>query len=184
MKPIAFILFFLFLGVYSSEAQRKKSPIRQSGSWVSYTSKKNGFKVSFPEKPYFDNIDVSTPPIKRTNYMHSAMTTWGFFGVVYSDNPVLPVREKQDLNADYEFLKGNISILKNAEIISEKEFIVDNISGREFKIKSRDLITIDRLFLVNRKLYQVIVTIDYEDLENKYIQVQVQKFFNSFTLLK
>ena len=184
MNRITSVLLLTLLCFFAADAQKKASPNRQNDSWVSYISKKYGFKAIFPEKPAVIDMDVSTPPVKRTNYMFSSMTSWGFFGVLYSDNPVLPVREKEDLSADYEFLKSNLQNLKNAEIIGEKEINLGKISGRELMIKSKDLVTIDRLFLVNKKLYQMVVTIDYVDLENEPINKQVKRFFDSFALLE
>ncbi|HVE56980.1 MAG TPA: hypothetical protein VNB22_09130, partial [Pyrinomonadaceae bacterium] len=181
MRKFALTFLLTFSFILTANAQEGVVVKLKKDYWISYVAKKAGFKVEFPEKPFYIDVDTSTPPVKRTNHMYTSLANPIVYMVVYSDNPVLPLREKEDLNADYDFLKSNLKNVKS-EIISEKDIVSGNYKGREITSKAKDIIVIDRLFLINKKLYQVLVSIDEKDLKNEIKLKLVQRYFDSFTV--
>lgn len=183
MKTFIYAIILSFSFSLTAHPQEGVAVKQKKETWISYVAKKAGFRVLFPEKPFYIEVDASTPPVRRTNHMYTALSNPVVYMLAYSDHPVLPEREKEDLNADYEFLKSNLKNIKG-EIVSEKEVVLGKYTGREITAKSKDIIVTDRLFLVNKKLYQVLVTISEKDLNNVYVQKLVQKFFDSFAILE
>jgi TonB family protein len=75
---------------------------------------------------------------------------------------------------------------RNAKLAGEKEIAYGKYSGREWKMAGEGFIAYARAYLVNQRLYMLIVTMP-EDEDKRLSETQsneVVKFFDSFKLLK
>ena len=181
----AALTLILFLVSFSTIHGQNQTEIQNnSESWKEFVSKEAGFKILFPGTPKISSVDVMTAPIKRTNHRFEVSLSRGYFAVHFSDHPTLPNFDKDGLKADYDFLKNSFVKSANAEIISEKEIYLGKKPGREVIFKLKDEAIIDRFFLIDKRLYQNIVSISYSDLDNKIMQEELKKFFDSFELME
>jgi hypothetical protein len=182
MKKLYFAVLLSLLCFVGSYAQKTVALKKQEGSWTEFVSKRAGFKIRFPEKPSYSKENANSEDSKGTVYWFNVSTNLGYFAVFYSE-PILPERDKEDLNADYDFLKNKTAKVKNAEIVNETEIYKGQNLGREIVLKIKKIIVINRYFLVDKKLYLIIVSLDLVDFENEVKRKEVNKFLDSFTLL-
>ena len=182
-KKISLTILLLVLNFGSVLAQSQNTTENKSDLWKEFISTEAGFKMSFPGEPTTSSEVVMTTPIKRINHRFEVSLNRGYFAVHFSDHPLLPKFDKDELKSDYEFLKTNTAKITNAEVISEKDVNLSNHLGREVIFKLKDEVVIVRFFVIDKRLYQNIVSISYSDLSNEKLKEEINRFFTSFTLI-
>lgn len=178
-----FIWFAVFLCFVGAGGQTAGAAKNQTDSWSEFISKEAGFKILFPATPKISTEVVMKTPIERVNTRFEVSLNRGYFAVHYSDHPLLPDFDKKSLRANYESLKKNVAKTTNAEIIREKEIYAGSNLGNEVVFKLKDEAIVVRFFLIDKRLYQNIISISYSDLEKQEMQKEISKFFDSFELI-
>jgi hypothetical protein len=150
--------------------------------WEKFSSPEGRFTLLMPAKPTVSTRDVDTKVGKLTLYSYAAGNSVAFFGGSFADYPTAA----RDVAHAEEVLDGvRDGVLKGSEskLISEKKISVKGHPGREFtasgKVNETDVIYAWRIYLVDRRLYQLAVGTLVKDSNHP----DVAKFLTSFDLI-
>jgi len=152
-----------------------------SQPWVEFTSPDGSFSASFPETPeeQTQSIDTAAGPIT----LHGFTVDRGYiaYAVMYSDFPSDLIQQGDpDLLLDGG-VDGAVTNVQG-NLVSKTTISLDGHPGREFTIESdaQQVTVKGRIFLVDNRLYQVIVVI----AEGGSFESETAKFLDSFTLVR
>jgi hypothetical protein len=144
--------------------------------WQTYTNQDGGFSVRLPGKPEEDFRRVPAPsksvPVRYV--AAQAPDGSGIYGVAYMDLPAAvrdPREAVQRMEAVPQALKG--------QLLSKYDVTVQGHQGREYRFQRDKSVTTLRVFLVGRRMYQLIVTSPTEKVGAE----ERARFMGSFTLL-
>jgi len=124
-------------------------------NWKEFTSAEGGFTVSMPGVPAISSEPVDTEVGRIVMHLYVLTTKLGEYGVSYSDFPVqsnnaVTVRKVLDGSRDEILANG-------ARRLNENDVTVEGILGRELIIEKGGVIGRHRMFLVNGRLYALIL---------------------------
>ncbi|MBD0325596.1 MAG: hypothetical protein ICV68_04155 [Pyrinomonadaceae bacterium] len=151
------------------------TPITQpTGGWIKYTSNEGRFSVLMPVQPKVSSQPVDTAAGKLINNVVLSQTTTAAYAVSYADYP--------QNNADPQTVldsvrSGAINGIKGT-LISGKNITHKGFPGREFQASTEGALYTSRIFLVNNRLYQMVVVAP----ANQSSATDVNKFLTSFDL--
>ena len=157
-----------------------KEPPNPSG-WSVFVSEEANFSALFPGTPKASVVDVMTTPIKRQNHWFEVIGPI-YFAVCYSDHPLLPSFDVSSLEENYDFLRDNMVKTTKAELIKDEKVSVDSHSGREVTVRLGSSTAISRFLVVDRRLYQAIVSFKTDRENKKDTKEVITKFLNSFSI--
>ncbi len=162
--------------------------------WKEFTSGEGGFTVSIPGIPTSSSESVDTEVGQIVMHLYVLTTKLGEYGVSYSDFPVRsgdPTLTRKVLDGSRDELLAN-----GAKLLNENEVTVDGILGRELILERDRMIGRQWMFLVNGRLYAVILatkpdvafnsgkpTSNPGDRASLY-EATCKKFFGSFKFTK
>ncbi|MBD2740359.1 hypothetical protein [Coleofasciculus sp. FACHB-1120] len=141
--------------------------------WQEFSSSDGGFVVLMPESPEEETYTEEAEEGNVEQHLFTADTSDGVFLVSYADF----AKEIEELEAE-ELLDAATEgyITEGAKLIAQRPISLHGSPGREIKYKDADgSIGQSRIFLVNKRLYQV-STLGSNAKD-------VQKFFGSFQLM-
>jgi serine/threonine protein kinase len=145
--------------------------------WQEFSSQEGRFSVMMPGKPQPEAMDTGSG---ITGGKIFTVDTGGiFYGVAYSDyesNIVSGQTTDQLLNGAKE------GVLYNTEgdLLSDNEIWIDSYPGKELRVQAPDnMLLRQRLYLVENRLYQVIIVTDNETA----YAADIDKFVQSFKLI-
>jgi hypothetical protein len=155
---------------------------QRGAPWQPFNSPEGKFNVLTPSKPKLQIDDVDSPSGKLQYYRFTSVSKIGLFSITYFDHPELP-KDAGQIEARIDVIRDGILGSLGGERISEKKIRLFGYPGREFAVKkaeqgSEDLLYQWRIFLVGRRVYQVVVATDRKDSGSP----DVAKFFTSFVL--
>jgi len=174
----------------SGVAQERSSPplgiSAKELAWQEFIAPDKTFKLMFPTKP----VKQSVPGFQKSSGIDlgSYRATLGTleFLLMYLSVPY-PVEEPQ---TSKRLLDGGRDLaLANtyAQVLSETEMWLDEHPGRELLIKFPTTIMRARIFLIERRMYTLGVTLPYTESNQKVIQDAVElmanRYFASFKRL-
>ncbi len=149
--------------------------------WKDLSSKKDQFSVSMPGEAKFqsENIKTALGPIEAHEWTVDTEAGAGFVTMT-NQYPAAHIAKVGPTRLLEGAQKGGLG--SEGKLKSQKEINVEGYPGREIVMaKAKDVFFI-RLLLVKTRLYQMIVVI--EASKESLITPDVEKFFNSFKLLK
>lgn len=146
--------------------------------WKEFASKAGRFKVLMPGAPRLDEVETESDFGPGVLHMNSVQKGEADYGANYSDFPAgiktVPLKTILDSSRD-----GAIENLKG-KLIGEKDIALGAVTGRDIKIDVGDgkRVFRARVFLVDQRLYQVVVFGPREVTTSK----ESDRFLDSFTL--
>jgi outer membrane lipoprotein-sorting protein len=168
------------LSVADKETRADKSlTTSESPTWTEFHSVEGRFKVLLPDKPVTQTLTLEIPQGRIVHYGFTATKTFVTCVIDYADLPktmIDPGRAKLVFDeARDELLKATQGKLVGETIIS-----VEGHAGREVTMSFPGGAANARFFMVNERLYQLLImrlTVLDESTED------VMKFFSSFKLV-
>jgi len=159
------VVLFLFVFVATSRAET---------GMQEFTSKDGGFIISMPGAPKesVQNVDSAAGPLE----LHQFLVEDGnvAYIVMYNDYPRVP--ESQET-----FFKnvrdGGVNAVKGT-LKKEKVIARQGYPGRAFDIETSDTLLLQDVYLVGKRLYQVILGVPKADS----MPSRTNQFFGSFKL--
>ena len=185
------IAVLVFACTVSGVAQETSSPplgvSAKEVAWKEFTAPDKTFKVMVPGKPVKQPIPggfQKTSGIDLGSYKATLGTLE--FLLMYMNLPY-PV---EDAQTSKRLLDGGRDLAlanTNAQVLSETEMWLDEHPGRELLIKFPTTIMRARIFLLERRMYTLGVTLPYTESNQKVIQDAVElmanRYFASFKRL-
>lgn len=144
------------------------------GEWISYSSAAGRFGVLLPAEPRVTEQGLNIGAGKLVNNVFLALTQFAVFVVSYADFPPNASKSKSLLD---NMRRGVIDGIKGT-LISSSNISHKGYPGREFQASSDSGLYTSRIFLVNARLYQLVVVA----VPGKVSDDDVQRFLNSFDL--
>jgi hypothetical protein len=144
------------------------------GGWISYSSAAGRFGVLLPAEPRVTEQGLNIGARKLVNNVFLALTQFAVFVVSYADFPPNTSKSKSLLD---NMRRGVIDGIKGT-LISSSNISHKGYPGREFRASSESGLYTSRIFLVNARLYQLVVVA----VPGKVSSEDVQRFLNSFDL--
>lgn len=142
--------------------------------WVTYSSAAGGFVALMPAEPRVTEQALQIGTEKVANSVFLALTQFAVFVVSYADVPLPTSNSKSILdNVRKGAVVGISGTLISSSNISHKGY-----PGREFQASSDSGLYTSRIFLVNSRLYQLVVVA----VPGKVTTEDVQRFLDSFDL--
>jgi len=125
-------------------------------NWKEFISAEGGFTVSMPGVPANSSEPIDTAVGQIVIHLYVLTTKLGEYGVSYSDLPVKTddaALVRRVLDGSRDEILGN-----GAKLLNENDVTVDGILGRELIFEKEGLVGRHRMFLVNGRLYALILT--------------------------
>jgi hypothetical protein len=162
---------------------RKGPPATQASSgtqtpagWINYSSKTGGFNILMPVQPQVQEKQVDTAAGKLTNHIFLAIKGQAAFALSYADYPANSADPQEVLNSVRE---GAINGIKGT-LISSKDITHKGYPGREFKATTQGGVYSSRIYLVNTRLYQMVVVVPVAEAGAS--TADINRFLTSFDL--
>ncbi|HEX7999862.1 MAG TPA: hypothetical protein VF528_15855 [Pyrinomonadaceae bacterium] len=147
---------------------------RPTDGWIRYSSNEGRFSVLLPVQPKVTSQPVDTAAGKLINNVIFSQTTMAAYAVSYADYPQNNADPQQVLDS---VRSGAITGIKGT-LISGKNIMHKGYPGREFQASTEGALYTSRIFLVNNRLYQMVVVAP----ANKSSADDINKFLTSFDL--
>jgi hypothetical protein len=145
-----------------------------TGGWIRYTSNEGRFSVLLPVQPKVSSQPVDTAAGKLINNVVLAQTTSAAFAVSYADYPQNNADPQEVLDS---VRSGAINGIKGT-LISGKNIMHKGFPGREFQASTEGALYTSRIFLVNNRLYQMVVVAPASQTN----AINANRFLTSFDL--
>ncbi|HCA93742.1 MAG TPA: hypothetical protein DEP38_03445 [Cyanobacteria bacterium UBA9226] len=178
--PIAFFITTLLMTGYPTmetvEAQSAKEATQSI--WKPFSSAEGGFTLLMPgtPKPVEQNLNTPNGRINLKGFMVQRRNEANYL-VIYTDLPSKTIENDKDIEELFDGIVEGFQRRTRGELVNEENITLNNFPGREFKMELSGNITArSRVYLVNQRLYQlVVVTPREEDLPQS-----IQGFLDSF----
>jgi hypothetical protein len=177
-----FITTFLLSGYSTLKVVQASPPLLIAQSiWQPFSSTEGSYTVLLPGTPTEENRDVNTQAGSiPVNTRYVVRQNEAFYGVAYSDFPENLSLNSSELNQFFSLVVSGFSEGAGGKLLSQQNINLGNFPGREVRLQlARGGIVIGRLYLVNKRLYQVIVVTNQE----RNLTKSIGGFFKSFQLL-
>ncbi|OLP17320.1 hypothetical protein BST81_16055 [Leptolyngbya sp. 'hensonii'] len=156
--------------------------------WKSFLSQTGGFTILMPGDPLASKQTQNTQmgAIDTQMFVVERQQDSVAYMVAYSDLPPNLVQQVSKGEANVEQLfrgvrDGFVESIKG-KILDERQITLAGYPGREIWLElPRDRKARNRIFLVNQRLYQVVVVVGKD--KEKYLVKSVEGYLNSFKLL-
>jgi hypothetical protein len=175
-----FLTFFLFTGYSTSKVVPANPPLEIARSiWKPFPSSQGLFSVLLPGTPTQANTSVNTHlgtiPVNMT-YVNRNKEA--IYLVAYSDLPPnVSIKNSKEMNQILTEVVSGFSQGARAKLLSQKSIKLKNFPGKEIRLQlDKKLTARARIYLVNKRLYQVVVATNQE----QNLAKSIQGFLNSF----
>jgi tetratricopeptide (TPR) repeat protein len=139
------------------------------------TDEEAGFSVWFPGEPTIENKKVNGMPSRK----YTVATNNAGFNVSFSDLSV-ELKSASDVSKLFDGLRDELLTKFNGKLIADNNISLSENPGRSISFTTKNsmgtLLSSVRIFLVRKRLYQVIAAA----LTKNPQTVNVNRFFNSF----
>jgi hypothetical protein len=140
--------------------------------WFKYSSTSGVFFAQMPVEPRITEQVLTIDDVQVVNNVALSLTQFAVFAVSYADLPPKISGSKNLLDRVRKGVLAGISgKLKSTSNISHKGY-----PGREFQATADSGLYTSRIFLVNNRLYQLVVVV----MPNKVSADEVRFFLSSF----
>jgi hypothetical protein len=177
-----FITAFLLSGYPTLQVVRANPSVLIAQSlWKPFSSKEGGFTVLMPGQPTQENRRVNTEvgpiPVQAFSVVRRGEA---LYAVAYSDFPENISQNSRDVDRLLAQVASGFAQGAKGRLVSQQNIRLGDFPGREIRLQlNRGVIARGRLFVVNKRLYQVIVVTGQE----RNLTKSIEGFFKSFRLL-
>lgn len=155
----------------------------QPPAWIDLASEQGGFKLLLPSKPTEQVMPIPSATGSLDVHIYVSLGQEGIAYIAsYTDLPSAPGDQSQIIKALDDVRNGQ---LKNAKgkLLSETSISLDGHPGRELKIETAVGPTVVRIYLVNRRLYQILAVIPQAAAGSEAVARDTAKFLSSFRVI-
>lgn len=145
-----------------------------TGGWIRYSSAKGRFSILMPTQPKVQEQPVDTDGGKLINHVFLSQSGTAAFAISYADYPQNNADPQKVLD---DVRQGAITGIKGT-FISGKNITHKGFHGREFQASTQGALYTSRIFIVNNRLYQMVVVAPIGQLT----AADINKFLTSFDL--
>ncbi|MBI4452665.1 hypothetical protein HY637_04495 [Candidatus Woesearchaeota archaeon] len=142
-----------------------------------FTSNEGKFSILLPETPKYKEERYQSPLGNITLHMYNSYKSEISYGVEYFNVP-LSVNISDSKRSLNNMRDGAIK-QSSGNLTFQRDILIQRYPGIEYVIKQENFTIISRDYLVNRTAYVIIVVVP----NNKASSKNIDKFFNSFTLI-
>lgn len=149
--------------------------------WKPFSSQEGRFKVLMPGTPSEDKSNVNTKAGEITiNRFSVRRENEALYAVAYSDLPDKFSLNSADINPLLSEIAAGFAAGSRGRLVSQRNIRLGNVPGREIRLQlERGAIARGRLYVANKRLYQVVVATAKE----KNLTKSIEGFFNSFQIV-
>lgn len=149
--------------------------------WKQFSSQEGDFKVLMPGTPTEENKNVNTSAGAITVNQFSVLREdEALYVVAYSDLPEKFSLNSSTTNQLLTQVAAGFAEGTNGRLISQKNISFGKFIGREVRLQLEGgVIATGRIYLANKRIYQVAVVTSKE----KYLTKSIEGFFKSFQIL-
>lgn len=177
-----FITTFLLTG-YSgiNPVQANPTVLMAQSIWKPFSSQEGGFTVLMPGSPTTDQRDIKTQAgAVPANLFYVVRPDEALYGVAYADLPKEVSLNSLDINQLLNSFASGFAQGSGGRLVSQENIRLGDFPGREIRLQySQGEIGRGRIFLANRRLYQVVVITSKESSLPK----SIEGFFKSFRIV-
>ena len=172
----------LLTGYPAAQSSAATQPVQaRRSTWKQFTSTKGGFSVLMPGTPKQLRLTQQSPIGAIDVYgfvVEQNQKTVGYV-VMYAD---FPVNLAQTVNPKQIFNGGRDRVLNmmQGKLLSQRDVRLQGYPGKEFTYEAKGSIVKHRLYLVNRRLYQIIAGTNKNQQQS--LSRSTTGFLNSFKL--
>jgi hypothetical protein len=148
-----------------------------SGKWSDYSYAKEGFAVSAPQEPTFSTKTVQTEAGPVEMHLYQAEVGGGMLLVIASRLHPNDKRNARQVIADSA--EGAVAAV-NGKLTAQKAITLGKYPGTEFEVATERSHNRNRLYVANRKIYQVMAIAPV----NRPFPLETDQFQQSFRLLE
>ena len=145
--------------------------------WTDYSYAKEGFAVSAPKEPAFSTKTVQTAAGPVDVHFYQAEVGGGMLLVVASR--LHPNDKRNPRQVIAESSQGAVAAL-NGKLVTEKAITLGKYPGTEFEIAGERTHQRNRVYVANRKVYQVIAIAPID----RSLPVEGDQFHRSFRIIE
>lgn len=145
-----------------------------TGGWFRHNSTDGRFSVLMPVAPQVSSKPVDTAAGQLINHVALAQTASSAYAVSYADYPENSADPQEVLDS---VRSGAINGIKGT-LISGKNITHKGYPGREFQASTEGALYTSRIYLVNNRLYQMVVVVPATLAK----PADISKFLTSFDL--
>ena len=149
------------------------------GSWKEFNSAEGAFSILMPKNPSLETQMVNTPIGPIEIQFFSAELADTAYVVGYSDYPAAFVAQSNPVIMLDGARDGAVANVQG-KLVSETVIFIGGYPGRELRIETLDgkFAAMSRIFLVNNRLYQVMVVMPAD----RTITDEIRTYLDSFAL--
>lgn len=147
---------------------------QDTGEWIKYSSEAGRFSILMPVQPKVQEQPVKTAAGELTNHVFLALKGSAAFAISYADYPQNDADPQKVLD---NVRQGAITGIKGT-LISGSNITHKGYPGREFQASTEGALYTSRIFLVNNRLYQMVVVAPAGSLTT----AEISKYLTSFNL--
>jgi len=148
----------------------------QPAQWSDYSYAKEGFAVSAPKEPTFSTKTVQTAAGPVEMHFYSVEVGNGMLMVITSRLHPKDKRTAQQVIAES---KQGAAAALHGKLTAQKAITLGKYPGTEFEIAAERTHQRDRVYVANRKIYQVMVIAPID----RPLPVEADQFHKSFHIL-
>lgn len=184
-EPIAVDVFNFKPPIALTESSKAKgipediSPLDEKPTWTELNSPDGGFKLLMPGESFKQTLTLETPTGKIVHNIYRAAKGGVICLVDYADFPK-EVTDPATIKATFDEVRDELLKGAQAKLDSEATISLDGHPGREIKLILPGSEAKARLYIVNRRFYQLLII--NMPMLNKDASV-LDKFFESFKLV-
>jgi hypothetical protein len=179
MKSILLIL----LSIAGSGALYGQPPRLDKGvEWKLFESDKFKFRILFPGEPAVKSTDLQAKAGIKTAHWFSVEAGGIKYEVSCSEYQSLPKMDRDALKKNYDSNRDGVLKATGFSLIQESEIELGKHFGKEVVLKAGNEIVIDRMYTVDQRMYQLVVTIWAKDFEENKKPALVTRFLDSFQI--
>jgi hypothetical protein len=172
----------LLAGYPQAQPSTATQPVQaRRSTWKQFSSTQGGFSVLMPGTPKQLRLSQQTQigPIDVYGFVVDQNQKSVGYVVMYAD---FPVNLAQTVNPKQIFNSGRDRVLNmvQGKLVSQRDVRLQRYPGKEFTYEAKGSIVKHRLYLVNRRMYQLIVVMDKNQQQS--LSRSTTGFFNSFKL--
>jgi hypothetical protein len=158
-------------------SERPAGSAAQPAKWSDYSYAKEGFAVSAPKEPAFSTKTVQTEAGPVEMHFYQAEVGGGLLLVVASRLHPKDKRNAQRVIADSA--EGAVAAV-NGTLTAQKAITLGKYQGTEFEVATERSHNRNRVYVANRKIYQVLAIAPV----NRPFPLETDQFQQSFRILE